>query len=178
MKKYLILIFLFISCSKLEYRYDSYINYSVYKKAYIYEIYNNLTAFYYSEEDMMNLFCNELSKKSAFNPIYSYFDEPQLADTLPQEYLELRLTAQRGEYKSKEINHDDGDISFKYEAKITVVCQAYNNNNQLIYQIERTGEYDDEYDYDSNDNFDEVKSMALEEALKEIAKFFTKSYVI
>ena len=126
----------------------------------------------------MNLFRNELSKKSAFNPIYIYYDDPHLGDTLPSEYLELRLTVDNGVYKQKDIDHDNGDVSFYYEASITVVCQAYNGNNQLIYQVEKTGEFHDEYDYDSNDNFDEVKGQALEEALKDIAKFFTKSYVI
>jgi hypothetical protein len=186
MKKLILLGLLLAACSKMEFSYDSYVNYSTFKKAYVLEIFNGVNSVSYSEADMMDYFCDELNKKSGFNAIYNYFNTPQfLHSVLSTEYLVLRLTVSKGEYKYKEIDHDNGDVSFYYEAHITVQCDASSvnnivsdNSNSTIYQIEKTGEFDKEYDYDSDSNFDEVKTTALEHALEEIAKYYTKSYVI
>ena len=178
MKKYLLLFFLFISCSKLEYSYDSYIDYSVYKKAYVSEISTNLQSITYNEEDMMNYFCEELSMKSAFNPIYNYYNYQSLFDSVSNsEYMDLRLFIIDSQLKFKPIDHDNGDVTYYYEYNITIECDAYYKGNP-IYRVQKTGEAHDEYNSDNEDNYYEVSNTAIEEALKEIAKFFTKSYVI
>jgi hypothetical protein len=184
MKKILLLGLVLVACSKQEYKYDSKINYSLYSKAYVFEIYNEVRSLYYIEKDEMEYFCSELDRKSGFVEVYNYFYPPNLPDSvintakgLPSEYLSFKLNVTAGSYKYKEINHDNGDVTFYYEAHITVLCETYDNKG-LVYRVERTAEYDHEYDYDSEDNFDEVKVTALEKALKDIANYFTKSYVI
>jgi hypothetical protein len=178
MKKIIFLGFLLMACSKLEFRYDSVVDYASYKKAYVLEIYNQVPSMNYSEQDMMNVFCEVLNKKSGFTKIYNFFDHPQLADSvLPAEYLVLRLTVEEGEYKYQNIEHDNGDVTFYYEATITVKCEALSSSN-LVFQVSKSAEYNQEYDSDSDNNFYEVKNTALVKALEEVAKYFTKSYVI
>jgi hypothetical protein len=174
MRKIILFGLLLAACSKLEFKYDSNVNYSIYKKAYVLEIFNQVPSMSYSEVDMMRLFCDDLINKSGFTIVYNHFDNSQNVDS---SFLTLRLTVIEGEYKYKEIDHDNGDVSYYYEATVTVECDAFNNNIK-VYQVEKSGEYNQEYDSDSDYNFDEVKNTALTRALAEIAKYYTKSYVI
>lgn len=179
MKKLILFALILTSCSKLEFQYDSNINYSIYKKAYIVEIYNNLYSISFDEEAMMNYFCDILKTKSGFNTITHYYNNPELADSLlPSEYLSLKLYIKKVDSKYKEnVNDNSGDVDYYYEAEVTVACETYCRDS-LLFTIDKEGKYSDEFEEDAIGNYVEVKETALMNALKELAIYFTKSYKI